>query len=58
MSGKSCPLGIAGRYIRLTYHAAQAHQTLRNVYSTLLNPYGNPMDSGDLDAAMSRLKID
>jgi hypothetical protein len=59
MSGKNCQLDIAGRYIRLPYHAKQGHQTLGNLYTTLLNAHGNPIKHyGDFDADMSRLKID
>ena len=59
MSGKNCQLDIAGRYIRLPYYATQGHQTLGNLYTTLLNAHGNPIKHyGDLDSDMSRLKID
>lgn len=59
LSGDKSRLNIAGRYIRLPYHATEGHKTLGNWYTTLLNAYGNPIAHyGDLDLEMSRLKLD
>jgi len=59
MTGKKSKLDIAGRYIRLPFHATKGHKTLGNWYTTLLNAYGNPIDHyGDLDLEMSRKKMD
>lgn len=59
MAGNNCKLDLAGRYIRLPYHATEGHKTIGNWYTTLLNAHGNPMKHyGDLDLDMSRLKLD
>ena len=58
MTGKNSKLDIAGRYIRLPFHAAEGHKTLSNWYTTLLNAYGNPIPHyGDKDLEMSRKKM-
>jgi hypothetical protein len=59
LSGKNVNLDIAGRYIRLPFHATEGHKTLSNWYTTLLNANGNPIPHyGDLDLDMSRKKLD
>ncbi|MGI9243676.1 MAG: DUF1552 domain-containing protein, partial [Verrucomicrobiales bacterium] len=59
MSGKGSKLDIAGRFIRLPFHATEGHQTLGNWYTTLLNAYGNPIEHyGDLDLVMTRKKME
>ena len=59
MSGRKSKLDIAGRYIRLPFHATEGHQTLGNWYTTLLNAYGNPIPHyGDLDLVMTRKKME
>lgn len=59
MTGKQSKLDIAGRFIRLPFHATEGHKTLSNWYTTLLNAYGNPIEHyGDLDLEMSRKKMD
>jgi len=58
MTGENSKLDIAGRYIRLPFHATEGHKTLSNWYTTLLNAYGNPIEHyGDLDLEMSRKKL-
>lgn len=58
MSGDNAKLDIAGRYIRLPFHATEGHKTLGNWYTTLLNAHGNPIAHyGDLDLEMSRKKL-
>lgn len=58
LTGDRVKLELAGRYIRLPYHARPGHQTLGNWYTTLLNAHGNPIEHyGDLDAELSRLKM-
>jgi hypothetical protein len=55
MTGSKSKLDIAGRFIRLPFHATEAHKTLSNWYTTLLNAYGNSIEHyGDLDLEMSR----
>lgn len=59
MTGKNSKLDIAGRFIRLPFHASAGHKTLGNWYTTLLNAYGNPIEHyGDLDLEMSRRRLD
>jgi hypothetical protein len=59
LAGNNCKLDMAGRYIRLPYHATEGHKTIGNWYTTLLNAHGNPIKHyGDLDLDMSRLKLD
>jgi hypothetical protein len=59
LSGANCKLNIAGRYIRLPYHATKGHKTIGNWYTTLLNAHGNMIEHyGDLDLEMSRKKLD
>jgi hypothetical protein len=58
MTGNNSKLDIAGRFIRLPFHATPGHKTLSNWYTTLLNSYGNPIEHyGDLDLEMSRKKM-
>lgn len=58
MTGKKSKLDIAGRFIRLPFHATEGHKTLGNWYTTLLNACGNPIEHyGDMDLAMSRKKM-
>jgi hypothetical protein len=58
MTGKNSKLDIAGRYLRLPFHATEGHQTLGNWYTTILNAYGNPIEHyGDLDLEMTRKKM-
>jgi len=59
LTGANSKLDLAGRYIRLPYHALEGHRTLGNWYTTLLNTYGNPIPHyGDLDQEMVRKKMD
>ena len=57
-SGKNSKLNIAGRYIRFPKYAEQGHRTLGNLYTTLLNAYGNPIEHyGALDPALEKLRM-
>jgi hypothetical protein len=59
MAGNNCKLDMAGRYIRLPYHATEGHKTIGNWFTTLLNAHGNPIKHyGDFDLEMSRKKLD
>ena len=59
LAGNNCKLNLAGRYIRLPYHASEGHKTIGNWYTTLLNAHGNPIKHyGDFDLEMSRKKLD
>lgn len=58
-AGRNSKLNIAGRYIRLPKHGIEGHKTLGNLYTTILNAYGNPIPHfGDSDLVLERLKID
>ena len=58
LTGKNSKLDMAGRYIRLPFHATEGHKTLGNWYTTLLNLYGNPIEHyGDLDLVMHRKRM-
>ena len=58
LTGANSKLDLAGRFIRLPYHAREGHKTLGNWYTTLLNAYGNPVEHyGDLDQEMVRKKM-
>ena len=53
MSGKNAKMDIAGRYIRLPYHGQEGCKTLGNLWTTVLNAYGNPIEHfGDFDLAL------
>jgi hypothetical protein len=59
LTGDKVNLDMAGRYIRLPYHASEGHKTIGSWYTTLLNAHGNPISHyGDLDLEMSRKKLD
>ncbi len=59
LAGNNCKLNLAGRYIRLPFHATEGHKTIGNWYTTLLNAHGNPIKHyGDLDLEMARKKLD
>lgn len=56
LAGSNARLDIARRYIRLPGYNQPGHKTLGNLYTTILNAYGNPIEHyGALDVA---LKID
>ena len=53
MSGKNAKMDIAGRYIRLPYHNQEGCKTLGNLWTTVLNAYGNPIKHfGDFDLSL------
>lgn len=59
IAGDRCKLDMAGRYIRLPYHATEGHKTIGNWYTTLLNAHGNPIEHyGDFDLETARKKFD
>jgi hypothetical protein len=58
MAGDNCKLNISGRYVRLPFLGNEGHKTIGNLYTTLLNAHGNPIEHyGDLDLEMSRKKL-
>ncbi|MFT6178692.1 MAG: hypothetical protein ACI9NQ_002147 [Paracoccaceae bacterium] len=58
LTGDQSNLDMAGRYIRLPYHATEGHKTIGNWYTTLLNAHGNPVEHyGDFDLETARKKI-
>ena len=54
LAGRNAKLDISRRYIRLPGYDQPGHKTLGNLYTTILNAYGNPVDHyGALDVALS-----
>ena len=54
LAGRNAKLDISRRYIRLPGYDQPGHKTLGNLYTTILNAYGNPIDHyGALDVALS-----
>ena len=54
LAGKNAKLDISRRYIRLPGYDQPGHKTLGNLYTTILNAYGNSVDHyGALDVALS-----
>jgi hypothetical protein len=53
MAGKNTKMNLGGRYIRLPKWGDKGCQTLGNLYTTILNAYGNPIKHyGDFDSAL------
>lgn len=44
LAGDNTRLDLGRRYIRLPAYGQQGHKTLGNLYTTILNAYGNPID--------------
>jgi hypothetical protein len=59
MAGKNAKLNLGSRYIRLPGYGQEGHKTLGNLYTTLLNAYGNPIKHyGEFDLGLTKYKID
>ena len=59
MAGKNAKLNLGSRYIRLPGYGQEGHKTLGNLYTTLLNAYGNPIKHyGEFDLGLKKYKID
>lgn len=59
LAGDNTRLDISRRYIRLPAYGKDGHKTLGNLYTTLLNAYGNPIDHyGSQDVGLNRFGID
>ena len=53
LSGSNSKLNLGGRYLRLPYWNRPGHKTLGNLWTTVLNAYGNPIKHyGDFDLAL------
>jgi hypothetical protein len=53
MAGKNTKLNLGQRYIRLPKWGVEGCQTLGNLYTSILNAYGNPIKHyGDFDSAL------
>ncbi len=53
LAGANCKLNLPRRYMRLPYWGKEGHKTLGNLYTTILNAYGNPIKHyGDLDVGL------
>ncbi len=58
LAGRNTRLNTAGRYIRLPKHGDEGHKTLGNLYTTILNAYGNPIKHyGALDLKLESMKF-
>lgn len=56
MAGDNCKLNLGRRYIRLPNYGDEGHKTLGNLYTTLLNAYGNPIQHfGALDVGLQNI---
>ncbi len=59
LSGKNAKLNLQRRYIRLPNYGQAGHKTLGNLYTTLLNAYGNPIKHfGEIDPGLARFGIE
>ena len=57
-AGRNTRLNTAGRYIRLPKHGEVGHKTMGNLYTTILNAYGNPIKHyGALDLHLESKKF-
>ncbi len=55
LSGDKARVDLRRRYIRLPNYGQPGHSTLGNLYTTLLNAYGNPVEHyGALDTGLTR----
>ena len=55
VSGDNARVDLRRRYIRLPNYGQPGHSTLGNLYTTLLNAYGNPVEHyGALDTGLSK----
>jgi hypothetical protein len=53
LAGKNTKLDLGQRYVRLPKWGVEGCQTLGNLYTTILNAYGNPIKHyGDFDSAL------
>lgn len=58
LAGRNTRMNTAGRYIRLPKHGDEGHKTLGNLYTTILNAYGNPIKHyGALDLKLESMKF-
>ena len=59
LAGDNTPLSLGRRYIRLPGYGKTGHKTLGNLYTTVLNAYGNPIEHyGALDVGLNAFGID
>jgi hypothetical protein len=56
LAGKNAKLNLGSKYIRLPYWGTPGCKTLGNLYTTILNAYGNPIKHyGDLDLSLKHM---
>jgi len=59
LAGDQCKLQLGRRYVRLPNYGEQGHKTLGNLYTTLLNAYGNPIEHyGAVDTGLDKFGVD
>lgn len=58
-SGKNVPFSMRGQYRRFPAYMNQGHKTLGNLYTSILNAFGNPIEHyGGIDVNLEKNKID
>jgi hypothetical protein len=59
VAGDNAPMNIGRRYMRFPNYGDKGHKTIGNLYTTLLNVYGNPIEHyGATDTALDKFGID
>lgn len=59
LAGDNTPLNVGRRYIRLPKYGEAGHKTLGNMWTTVLNAYGNPIEHyGAMDTGLDKFGID
>lgn len=59
LAGDNTPLNLGRRYLRLPSYGHQGHKTLGNLYTTVLNAYGNPIPHyGAMDVGLDAFGVD
>ena len=58
MAGDNTPMNLGRRYIRLPKYGQEGHKTLGNMWTTVLNAYGNPVEHyGAPDTGLDKFGI-
>jgi hypothetical protein len=59
LAGSNTPMNLGSRYMRFPNYGDQGHKTIGNLYTTILNAYGNPIAHyGAFDTALDKFRID
>ena len=58
IAGDNAPMRLGRRYMRFPDYGEPSHKTIGNLYTTLLNVYGNPIEHyGATDTALDKLGV-